>query len=163
MGGAARGLDRVEDSRDALGEGNVGEADERLGDRLQRVADQPGVLADVGGQARTRQLARQRQRREEGRQHRRVADPAVEAQTDDRLHLLVVALGAHRIERPDALPVLRALHGARRAGAVAVGEHLLRLHAAPGLDGVAPVRRDLEEVRAVVVVEAQRRLGQPGR
>ena len=46
---------------------------------------------------------------------------------------------------------------------MAVGQHLLGLDAAPGLHGVAAVRRDLEEVGAVVLVEAQRGLGQAGR
>src|SRR3989442_9409727 len=43
------------------------------------------------------------------------------------------------------------------------GQHLVRLHATPGVDAVTAARRDLQEVRAVVVVEAERRLGQPGR
>src|SRR2546430_17285334 len=43
------------------------------------------------------------------------------------------------------------------------GQHLVRLHTTPGVDAVAAARRDLQEVRAVVVVEAERRLGQPGR
>src|SRR6267143_2144056 len=37
------------------------------------------------------------------------------------------------------------------------------LHAAPGLDSIAAARRDLEEVRAVSLMDPDRRLSQPGR
>src|SRR5215475_15375179 len=66
------------------------------------------------------------------------------------------------IERPDLPPVVGVLHGATGAGTMPVGTLLIALDAAPRLDGVSAGRRDLDEVRAVALVEAEGGLGEPG-
>ena len=150
----ARGLDRIEDAGDALGQGQLVEAEHGLADGVHRDGDGAGPLAQVRRQPVARELARDGQRREDGGQYRRVADSAVEAESDDRLELLDPPLGALRIERANALPVVATLHRAGGARAITGRQHLLGFNAAPGLDAVAAARRDLEEVRAVVIVEA---------
>src|SRR5262249_40637848 len=103
------------------------------------------------------------QGREQRRHHRRIADPLVESHPDDDLELLRIAGRARRIERADLLPVVAVLHGAAGTGTVSVGADLVALDAAPLLDRIPPGGRDLEEVGAIPLVEAQGRLGEASR
>src|SRR5262249_19130391 len=103
------------------------------------------------------------QGREQRRHHRRIADPLVESHPDDDLELLRIAGRARRIERADLLPVVATLHGAAGAGTVSVGADLVALDAAPLFDRIPPGRRALEEVGAIPLVEAQRRLSEASR
>src|SRR5437870_2611003 len=158
----ARRLDRVEDARDALGERQRGESDHRLGDRLEGARDERRVLREVVREPRARELPRERARREERGQDRRVADTPVEAHPHDGLELLDPARRRARIERADRLPVLGRTDGAAHAGPVTILPRLVALDAPPRLDRVAAARRDLEKVRAVALVEPERRLREPG-
>src|SRR5439155_12468724 len=119
--------------------------------------------AHVVRQAVGRELAGQRQRREQRRQHGGVPDAAIEAEADGRLDLLRVAGRRRRVEGADLLPVVARAHRASPARSMAVLAHGGGLDASPGLHRVAAARRDLEEVRAVSLVEAQRRLREPRR
>src|SRR5262249_528840 len=87
----------------------------------------------------------------------------IEPQTDDRLDLLGIAGRAARVERADLLPVFGRAHRAAGARPMAVLAHGVALDTAPGLDGVAAARRDLEKIRAGTLVEPQRRLRQASR
>src|SRR5262245_6770987 len=156
-------LDRIEDATDAFRQRQLVEAQHGLADGVDGGAHGGGPLTQVGGETVARELARDRQRREDRRQHRRVADPPVEAQSHDRLELLDPAVRARGIERPDAFPVIGRLHRAGRTGPIAGGQHVGGLDAAPRLDAVAATGRDLEEIRAVMIVETQRRLREAGR
>src|SRR5262249_28953882 len=151
-----------EDTRYALPEGLESERDERLGDSFQRLRDERRMRAQVGVQAIARQLPRQRQRREQRRNDGRIADPAIEAEPDDRLELLGVAGRRCGIEHADLPPVLRRADRAARARPVPILEHSVGLDASPGLDGIAAARRDLQEVRTVALVKSECRLGEPG-
>src|SRR3989454_5782806 len=120
------------------------------------------VLREVVREPRARELSRERERREERGQDRRVADTPVEAHPHDGLELLDPARRRARIQRADRLPVLGRTDGAAHAGPVTVLPRLVALDAPPRLDRVAAARRDLEKVRAVALVEPERRLREPG-
>src|SRR5919201_4106507 len=64
---ATRGLDRIEDAGHAFVERERREADERVGDGLERVTHERGYGAEVVIQALAGKLARERQRREQRR------------------------------------------------------------------------------------------------
>src|SRR5262249_21973193 len=81
----------------------------------------------------------------------------VDHATDDRLEVARPARRLH-LHGADLLPVVVRVDAVARAAAVAVGQHLVALDAAPVLDGVAPGGGDLEEVRAVALVKAERGL-----
>src|SRR6059036_2624121 len=133
-----------------------------VGDRLERTRHQRRVLVQVVREPRARELTGERERREECWKDRRVADAPVEAHPHDRLEVLDPAGRRPRIERADHLPVLGRADRATHAGPVAVLAELVALDAPPRFDRVAAARRDLEEVRAVALVEPQRRLREPG-
>ena len=156
-------LDRVEDARDTLGERQRRESDHCLGDHLERARHQRRVLVQVVREPRARELAGERERREECWKDRRVADAPVEAHPHDRLEVLDPARRRSRVERADRLPVLGRTDGAARARPVAVVTQLVALDASPRLDRIPAARRDLEEVRAVALVEPERRLREAGR
>src|SRR3989449_7146918 len=127
-----------------------------------RAPDERRVLREVVREPRARELPRERERREERGQDRRVADTPVEAHPHDGLELLDPARRRPRIERADRLPALGRTAGAALAGPVPIPPRLVALDAPPRLDRVAAARRDLEKVRAVALVEPERRLREPG-
>src|SRR3989442_722082 len=146
--------------RRANRESEEGELDERLGDRLERAGDHRGMVAQIAREPVAGELLRERQRREERRHDRRVPDPTIEAEANDRLDLSGVAGRGGGIEDADLLPVLSRAHRTDGARSVAVLADSVALNAPPGLDGIATARGDLEEVRAVPLVEPERRLRQ---
>src|SRR3989454_8568130 len=120
------------------------------------------VLREVVREPRARELSRERERREERGQDRRVADTPVEAHPHEGRELLAPARRRARTERADRLPALGRTDGAAHAGPVTALPRLVALDAPPRLDRVAAARRDLEKVRAVALVEPERRLREPG-
>jgi len=153
---AGRRLGRDEEPVRARVQRRIRVARHRPGDRLERALDRGRRRAQVVAQPVAGELLRDRQRREDGVEHRRVVVPPA----DDEAHRLELAAqrAAAGVELAHARPVRRGPDGvldallgaARRAG---VGDP-----APPVLDAVDAARHDLDEVEVEPPVEAEHRL-----
>src|SRR5438128_6739184 len=159
--GVARRLHGIEDALGALAEAGLHEGENGLGDGGEGVLDEVGVLLEIVVEPVARELARQGERAEHRRHHRAVG-PAIHHAADDGLDVRGPACGLHG-HRSDLLPIIGRVDGVACARAMAVGRGFLALYTAPAVPRITAGRRDLEEVRAVAFVEAQRGLGQGGR